>query len=63
MYILKGITTDEKSLPNIMDRNINASLNIMYLWKTEDSQRKEAMRNGTIFDPIQSRPRVFVKRK
>ena len=46
-----------------MDRDINASLNIMYLWKTEESQRKEAMRNGTTFDPIQSRPRVFVKRR
>ena len=46
-----------------MDRDINASLNIIYLWKIEDSQRKEAMRNGTTFDPIQSRPRLFVKRK
>ena len=46
-----------------MDRDINDSLNIMYLWKTEENQRKEAMRNGTIFNPIQSRPRVFVKRK
>ena len=63
MCILLGIKTDEKSLPYIMDRDINASLNIMYLWKTEESQRKEAMRNATTFDPIQSRPRVFVKRK
>ena len=46
-----------------MDRDINDSLNIMYLWKTEESQRKEAIRNGTIFDPIQSRPCVFVKSK
>ena len=45
-----------------MDRDKNASLNIMYLWKTEGIQRKEAMRNETIFDPIQSRLRVFVKR-
>ena len=46
-----------------MHRDINASQDIMYLWKTGESQRKEAMRNGTTFDPIQSRPRVFVKRK
>ena len=40
-----------------MDRDINASLNIMYLWKIEEIQRKEAMINGKTFDPIQSRIR------
>ena len=39
-----------ESLPNIMDHDINASLNIMYLWKTKERERKEAMRNGTTFD-------------
>ena len=43
-----------------MDRNINASLNIMYLWT-----KQEAMRNGKIFDePIHSRQSgAFVKRQ
>ena len=36
-----------------MYRDINTSLNIMYLWKTEERQRKEAIENGTKFDPIQ----------
>ena len=48
---------DEKSLPYIMYRDINAFQNIIYLKKTEE------MKNGTMFDPIQSRPLVFVKRK
>ena len=46
-----------------MDRVINATSSIMYFWKTEKSQRKEAVRKETILDPIQSRSHVFVKRK
>ena len=41
------ITTDGKLLSYIMDRDIIASLNIMYLCKTKER------RNGTTFDPIQ----------
>ena len=44
-YILKDITTDDKLSLYIMDRDINYSLNIVYLSKIVESQQKEAMRN------------------
>ncbi len=52
LNILTGITTDDKSLPYIMDIDINASLSILHRWKTEDRQRKEAMRNLKTFDHV-----------